>query len=190
VGPLGPAFQDHQLLPQGHDFQSQVMTRPNKASEPREHTPNQYKHESVLYQHEKVVRSDLPDRVLATYRGMKHEDRAARLGVKPQQIHRYEISDHQTANFARVREILGSRVYAFAREWSSYTVEEVDSERGSFGERQSCHTENELPRNCLFLQPRRTTLLIARYLLAKAKRSAKPLFTGSTPVRASNNFFR
>src|SRR5580658_9582645 len=44
------------------------MTRPNKASQPREDTPNQYKHESVLYQHEKVGRSDLPDRVLATCR--------------------------------------------------------------------------------------------------------------------------
>ena len=48
VGPLSPAFQDPQLLPQCYDFQSQVMTRPNKASQPREHNPNQPKHESVL----------------------------------------------------------------------------------------------------------------------------------------------
>ena len=46
--PLGPAFQNHQLLPQGDDFKSQVMTRPNKASQPCEHTPDQPKHESVL----------------------------------------------------------------------------------------------------------------------------------------------
>jgi hypothetical protein len=37
------AFQDYQLLPQCYDFQSQVITRPNKASQPREHTPNQPK---------------------------------------------------------------------------------------------------------------------------------------------------
>jgi ribosome-binding protein aMBF1 (putative translation factor) len=30
---------------------------------------------------------------------------AARLGVKPQQIQRYEASDYQTASFARLREI-------------------------------------------------------------------------------------
>jgi hypothetical protein len=30
--PLGSAFSDNQLLPQGDDFKAQVMTRPNKAS--------------------------------------------------------------------------------------------------------------------------------------------------------------
>jgi hypothetical protein len=39
AGPLSPAIQDQQLLPQGDVFKSQVMTRPNKASQPREHTP-------------------------------------------------------------------------------------------------------------------------------------------------------
>jgi len=38
---------------------------------------------------------------------------AARLGVKPQQVQRYEASNYQTASFARLREVarvLGLRV--------------------------------------------------------------------------------
>ena len=35
----------------------------------------------------------------------RREELAARLGVKPQQIQRYEASDYQTASFARLREI-------------------------------------------------------------------------------------
>jgi len=38
---------------------------------------------------------------------------AARLGVKPQQIQRYDASDYQSASFARLREIarlLGLRI--------------------------------------------------------------------------------
>lgn len=45
--------------------------------------------------------------------GLTQEDLAARLGVKPQQIQRYEASDYQSASFARLREIarvLGLRV--------------------------------------------------------------------------------
>lgn len=45
--------------------------------------------------------------------GLTQEDLAARLGLKPQQIQRYEASDYQTASFARLREIarlLGLRV--------------------------------------------------------------------------------
>jgi AcrR family transcriptional regulator len=45
--------------------------------------------------------------------GLTQEDLAARLGVKPQQIQRYEASDYQAASFARLREIarlLGLRV--------------------------------------------------------------------------------
>jgi ribosome-binding protein aMBF1 (putative translation factor) len=45
--------------------------------------------------------------------GLTQEDLAERLGVKPQQIQRYEASDYQTASFARLREIarvLGLRV--------------------------------------------------------------------------------
>ena len=41
VRPFSPPFQDYQLLPQGDDFKSQVMTRPNKASQPYEHTTDQ-----------------------------------------------------------------------------------------------------------------------------------------------------
>jgi ribosome-binding protein aMBF1 (putative translation factor) len=37
--------------------------------------------------------------------GLTQEDLAARLGVKPQQIQRYEASDYQTASFARLLEI-------------------------------------------------------------------------------------
>jgi ribosome-binding protein aMBF1 (putative translation factor) len=37
--------------------------------------------------------------------GLTQEDLAARLGVKPQQIQRYEASNYQTASFARLREI-------------------------------------------------------------------------------------
>ena len=37
--------------------------------------------------------------------GLTQEELAARLGVKPQQIQRYEASDYQTASFARLREI-------------------------------------------------------------------------------------
>ena len=37
--------------------------------------------------------------------GLTQEDLAARLGVKQQQIQRYEASDYQTASFARLREI-------------------------------------------------------------------------------------
>ncbi len=46
--PLSPTFQNHQLLPQSNDFKSQVITRPNKASQPYEHTADQPKHESLL----------------------------------------------------------------------------------------------------------------------------------------------
>lgn len=45
--------------------------------------------------------------------GLTQEDLAARLGLKPQQIQRYEASDYQTASFARLREVarlLGLRV--------------------------------------------------------------------------------
>jgi ribosome-binding protein aMBF1 (putative translation factor) len=45
--------------------------------------------------------------------GLTQEDLAARLGVKSQQIQRYEASDYQTASFARLSEIarlLGLRV--------------------------------------------------------------------------------
>jgi DNA-binding XRE family transcriptional regulator len=45
--------------------------------------------------------------------GLTQEDLAARLGVKPQQIQRYEASDYQTVSFARLSEIarlLGLRV--------------------------------------------------------------------------------
>ena len=45
--------------------------------------------------------------------GLTQEDLAARLGMKPQQIQRYEASDYQTASFARLREIarlLGLRI--------------------------------------------------------------------------------
>ena len=45
--------------------------------------------------------------------GLTQEDLAVRLGVKPQQVQRYEASDYQTASFARLREIarlLGLRV--------------------------------------------------------------------------------
>ncbi|MDQ2944812.1 MAG: helix-turn-helix domain-containing protein [Acidobacteriota bacterium] len=45
--------------------------------------------------------------------GLTQEDLAERLGVKPQQIQRYEASDYQTASFARLSEIarlLGLRV--------------------------------------------------------------------------------
>ena len=37
--------------------------------------------------------------------GLTQEDLAARLGVKPQQIQRYEASDYLTASFARLLEI-------------------------------------------------------------------------------------
>lgn len=45
--------------------------------------------------------------------GLTQEDLAARLGVKAQQIQRYEASDYESASFARIREIarvLGLRV--------------------------------------------------------------------------------
>jgi ribosome-binding protein aMBF1 (putative translation factor) len=45
--------------------------------------------------------------------GLTQEDLAQRLGMKPQQIQRYEASDYQTVSFARLREIarvLGLRV--------------------------------------------------------------------------------
>jgi len=45
--------------------------------------------------------------------GLTQEDLAGRLGVKPQQVQRYEASEYQTASFARLREIarlLGLRV--------------------------------------------------------------------------------
>jgi hypothetical protein len=48
VGPLCPAFENYQLLPQGDDLKSQVMTRPNKASQPCEYTPDQSKHRSLV----------------------------------------------------------------------------------------------------------------------------------------------
>jgi DNA-binding XRE family transcriptional regulator len=37
--------------------------------------------------------------------GLTQESLAARLGLQPQQIQRYEASDYQTASFARIREI-------------------------------------------------------------------------------------
>ena len=37
--------------------------------------------------------------------GLTQDDLAARLGVKPQQIQRYEATDYQTASFARLLEI-------------------------------------------------------------------------------------
>jgi hypothetical protein len=48
VRPLGPAFENYQLLPQGDDLKSQVMTRLNKASQPCEHTLDQSKHRSLV----------------------------------------------------------------------------------------------------------------------------------------------
>ena len=45
--------------------------------------------------------------------GLTQEDLAERLGLKPQQIQRYEASDYQTVSFARLQEIarvLGLRV--------------------------------------------------------------------------------
>jgi len=45
--------------------------------------------------------------------GLTQGDLAARLGVKPQQIQRYEASDYQTVSFARLREVarlLGLRI--------------------------------------------------------------------------------
>src|ERR1700719_486187 len=67
--PLGSAFQYNQLLPQGNDFQPQVMTRPNKASQPREPTQDKPKHESVLITRlEGALLVDSPDCVLLTYR--------------------------------------------------------------------------------------------------------------------------
>src|ERR1700719_1808670 len=67
--PLGSAFQYNQLLPQGDDFKPQVMTRPNKASQPREQTQDQPMHESVLITRlEGALVVDPPDCVLATYR--------------------------------------------------------------------------------------------------------------------------
>jgi HTH-type transcriptional regulator / antitoxin HigA len=47
------------------------------------------------------------------WRGIDQEDLAARLGVKPQQIQRYEASIIRLQSFARLREIarlLGLRV--------------------------------------------------------------------------------
>jgi HTH-type transcriptional regulator / antitoxin HigA len=44
---------------------------------------------------------------------LTQEDLAARLGVKPQQIQRYEASDYQTASFARlsgIARLLGLRI--------------------------------------------------------------------------------
>jgi hypothetical protein len=66
--PLGSAFQYNQLLPQGDDFEPQVMTRPNKASQPREQTQDQPMHESVLItRQEGALVVDPPDCVLTTY---------------------------------------------------------------------------------------------------------------------------
>jgi ribosome-binding protein aMBF1 (putative translation factor) len=45
--------------------------------------------------------------------GLAQDDLADRLGMKPQQIQRYEATDYQTASFARIREVaraLGLRV--------------------------------------------------------------------------------
>jgi ribosome-binding protein aMBF1 (putative translation factor) len=45
--------------------------------------------------------------------GLTQDDLAARLGMKSQQIQRYEATDYQTASFARIREVarvLGLRV--------------------------------------------------------------------------------
>ena len=45
--------------------------------------------------------------------GLTQDDLAARLGMKPQQIQRYEATDYQTASFARIQEVaraLGLRV--------------------------------------------------------------------------------
>jgi hypothetical protein len=68
--PLGSAFQYNQLLPQGDDFKPQVMTRPNKTSQPREQTQDQPMHESVLITRlTGVLVVDPPDCVLATYKG-------------------------------------------------------------------------------------------------------------------------
>ena len=47
-------------------------------------------------------RQSSPARIAA---GLTQEDLAGRLGVKPQQIQRYEASDYQTASFARLLEI-------------------------------------------------------------------------------------
>jgi hypothetical protein len=68
--PLGSAFQYNQLLPQGDDFKPQVMTRPNKTSQPREQTQDQPMHESVLITRlTGVLVVDPPDCVLGTYKG-------------------------------------------------------------------------------------------------------------------------
>jgi hypothetical protein len=66
--PFGSAFQYHQLLPQGDDFKPQVMTRPDKTSQPREQTQDQPIHESVLITRlEGALVVDPPDSVLAIY---------------------------------------------------------------------------------------------------------------------------
>src|ERR1700693_2313914 len=71
--PLGSAVPYHQLLPQGDDFKPQVMTRPDKTSQPREQTQDQPMHESVLITRlERAPVVDPPDCVLATYSFVFH----------------------------------------------------------------------------------------------------------------------
>jgi hypothetical protein len=79
--PLGSAFQYHQLLPQSDDFKPQVMTRPNKTSQPREQTQDQPMHESALITRlEGALVVDPPNCVLATYR----RENTSASGQKPE----------------------------------------------------------------------------------------------------------
>ncbi|MBI3682281.1 MAG: helix-turn-helix transcriptional regulator [Acidobacteria bacterium] len=59
---------------------------------------------------EELPRALIQARIAA---GLTQDDLATRLGVKPQQIQRYEATDYMTASFARIREVarvLGLRV--------------------------------------------------------------------------------
>ncbi len=59
---------------------------------------------------EELPRALIQARIAA---GLTQDDLATRLGVKPQQIQRYEATDYETASFARIREVacvLGLRV--------------------------------------------------------------------------------
>lgn len=51
---------------------------------------------------EEIPKALIQGRIAA---GMTQEDLAVRLGVKPQQVQRYEATDYQSASFARVREV-------------------------------------------------------------------------------------
>jgi hypothetical protein len=60
---------DQAAVSLGDDFKPQVMTRPNKTSQPREQTQDKPKHDSVLITRlEDALLVDPPDGVLATYK--------------------------------------------------------------------------------------------------------------------------